>query len=409
MNRNMQHGKWRVGALIFVLLALFFCLAPTPTKESTTELPTPSPTDAMTMAIEKSPVVVAANPSSSVDTPTPTDPACPFIRPLKKSGGRSSIWKRYKDHCTSDKGMWSLSIGYQTMVEQLARVLTLQKDDVVLDAAAGCGNMLYQLHRRGVRTLVGFDKTEGAVTYAKTKLLRGLGVQMCRSDVRTISWVPDNNFTVVIAHALIGYLDVEDLCSVVDSFVAKLRVGGRMFLGFYTEAQRFRRTLWCLSSYDVRIRAGREDFLYPGYPQLLQTPNLYALRGTSIVVTLLSRTRIAPWAEYDFHAPRRSEDALWAQVHAAGVTLQYNTKMKTVEFVGACCSLKTVAEARDRAASPCRASASLTPSTTTTSEGAAVPCSDPLSDPQCIALLKDKTAKCGCGTEEVCNFERLFS
>merc|ERR1712032_624799 len=75
---------------------------------------------------------------------------------------------------------------------------------------------------------LGVDIVEDSIRWAEE---HSLG-KYCHLDGRYVEWLPDDFFDGIISYAVLMHLLLDDQCRVVSELAGKLRVGGKMWLGW---------------------------------------------------------------------------------------------------------------------------------------------------------------------------------
>ena len=89
---------------------------------------------------------------------------------------QNGLWEWYATQCKKNNGgaigMWAAALDYPGMVRSLIRTLRMGPEDVVLDAAAGCGNMILEImrHKRHMKACLKIQPTwRGAVVRSRLR------------------------------------------------------------------------------------------------------------------------------------------------------------------------------------------------------------------------------------------------
>lgn len=133
-------------------------------------------------------------------------------------------------HCQTHRGMWreEMSEQHKCVILTVANVLGFRPGELVLDWGSGCGHTLTWAKMLFDVDGLGIDIMGAAVAWAREHSAGAF----CHADGRDLRWVPDGLFDYVISYAAIYHLTKVDQCHTGLQLAAKLRVGGRAFLGW---------------------------------------------------------------------------------------------------------------------------------------------------------------------------------
>lgn len=134
-------------------------------------------------------------------------------------------------HCSTHKGMWreGMSVQHKCVLVTVAHILGFRPGQLVLDWGSGCGHKLGWAKMLFDVEGMGLELQPAAVAWARR---HGPGGHFCAVDGRDLRWIPDETFDHVISFAAIYHLNAADQCHVGLQLAAKLRVGGRAYLGW---------------------------------------------------------------------------------------------------------------------------------------------------------------------------------
>jgi len=121
-----------------------------------------------------------------------------------------------------------MSDQHKCVLVSIGQLLGFRPGQLVLDWGSGCGHKLSWAKMLFDVDGIGVDIQAAAVSWAQ---VHSAG-RFCHADGRDLRWVPDGMFDFAISYAAIYHLTQSDQCYVGWQLAAKLRVGGKAFLGW---------------------------------------------------------------------------------------------------------------------------------------------------------------------------------
>ena len=112
-----------------------------------------------------------------------------------------------------------------------SNIQTLPKDTKILDAGCGTGGLLLYLHQKGYTNMTGFDLSQDAIHFAKSKLLP-IDKQIVLFQHNLVNPIDKGGeyFDVIISNDTLYYFSVEEQKKILIQFHHKLSKNGLVIL-----------------------------------------------------------------------------------------------------------------------------------------------------------------------------------
>ncbi len=132
------------------------------------------------------------------------------------------LWEKY--FLTYD--LLNQVIPYQKLMNDLIRVLEVEKGDLIFDAGSGTGNLSILLKEYGAKP-TGYDFSEKAI---KIHLMKDLDAEVFFGDLTNKLLFPDNYFDKVVSNNVIYTIDRRIRLSIFKEIYRVLKINGKFVI-----------------------------------------------------------------------------------------------------------------------------------------------------------------------------------